>query len=97
MKKHQFTLILAGVPELTPELANALYEATDGDIEMNMRDGVTFVDFTRPARTLREGILSAIKQVEEAGVGIRVVRVESETANTIAKINAELYETISKD
>jgi hypothetical protein len=28
--------------------------------------------------------------VEGAGVGVRVIRVESEVANTIAKINADL-------
>jgi hypothetical protein len=28
MKKHSFRLILSGVAELTPSLADALYEAT---------------------------------------------------------------------
>ena len=90
MSTHTFTLILSGVAEITPELADALYEATEGDIEFNMRDGVAFLEFARRARTLREAITSAIREVEEAGVGVRVVRVESEAANTIAKINAEL-------
>jgi hypothetical protein len=90
MKTHRFTLILSGVTELTPDLSDALYEATHGDIEFNMRDGVAFLEFARRARTLREAITSAIREVEEAGVGVRVVRVESETANTIAKINAQL-------
>jgi hypothetical protein len=31
-----------------------------------------------------------MEQVEQAGVGVRVVRVESEAANVIAKINADL-------
>jgi hypothetical protein len=90
MKKHKFTLILAGVSELTPELANALYEATGGDIELSMRNGVAFLDFHRGASTLHEAITSAINEVEGTNVGVRVVRVESETANTIAKINASL-------
>jgi hypothetical protein len=90
MKTQRFTLILSGVTEITPDLADALYEATHGDIEFNMRDGVAFLEFGRRARTLREAITSAIREVEEAGVGIRVVRVESEAANTIAKINADL-------
>jgi hypothetical protein len=90
MNSHQFTLILAGVSELAPELADALYEATKGDIEFSMREGVAFLDFRRPARTLAEAITSAIRDVEGAGTGVRVVRVESEAANTIAKINAAL-------
>lgn len=90
MKSHTFTLILSGVAEITSELADALYEATQGDIEFNMRDGVAFLEFERTAPSLREAITSAIREVEEADVGVRVVRVESETANVIAKINADL-------
>ena len=90
MKTHRFTLILSGVSELTAGLADALYEATGGDIECNMRDGVTFLEFERAAATLRDAITSAIRDVEGADAGVRVVRVESEAANTIAKINADL-------
>ncbi len=90
MKTHSFTLILSGVAELTPELADALYSATGGDIELNLRDGIAFVEFERKAATLQEAITAAIREVENATTGVRVVRVESDTANTIAKINAEL-------
>ncbi|MCI0681911.1 MAG: hypothetical protein L0Y71_07390 [Gemmataceae bacterium] len=93
MKTHKFTLIIAGVRELTAELADTLYEATHGDIELNMRDGVAYLDFQRTAATLRDAVTSAIRDVESAGAGVRVVRVESETANTIAKINAQLLGT----
>jgi hypothetical protein len=96
MQTHQFTLVLSGVAELTPELADALYEATNGDIECNMRNGVAFLEVTRAGRTLRAAISSAIREVEGAGVGVRVVRVESEAANTIAKINAELLGVTSE-
>jgi hypothetical protein len=90
MKTYTFTLILSGVAELTPALADALYAATHGDIELNLRDGVAFVEFARTAATLREAITTAIREVEQAAVGVRVVRVESEAANVIAKINADL-------
>jgi hypothetical protein len=90
MKSRAFTLVLSGVAEITPELADALCEATQGDIELNMRGGVAFVEFERKADDLREAITTAIREVEEAAVGVRVVRVESETANVIAKINADL-------
>ena len=90
MNNHRFTLILSGVSEITPELADALYAATGGDIEFNMRDGVAFLEFDRASSSLRDAVTSAISQVEGAGVGARVVRVESQAANTIAKINADL-------
>jgi hypothetical protein len=90
MNTYQFTLILSGVPEITPELADALYAATGGDIELNMRNDVAYIEFDRTANTLNDAVNSAIAQVMGAGVGVRVVRVESDAANTIAKINAEL-------
>ena len=90
MNTHQFTLVLAGVAEITPELADSIYSATGGDIEFNMRDDVAYIEFDRAADTLKDAVRFAIAQVEGAGVGVRVVRVESETANTIAKINADL-------
>ncbi len=95
MKTHAFTLILSGVAEITPELADALYAATQGDIELNIRDGVAFAEFERTAATLREAILAAIREVEKADVGVRVVRVESEAANVVAKINADLLGVVS--
>ena len=90
MKIHTFTLVLSGVAEITPELADALYSATQGDIELDLRHGVAFLEFERTAPTLREAILSAIREVERADVGVRVLRVESKGANVIAKINADL-------
>ena len=93
MKTHRFTLILTGVQELTPALADALYQATDGDLELNQRGGVLFAEMQKPARTLQGAITKSIRDVEAAGVGVKVVRVESESANVIAKINAELLGT----
>jgi hypothetical protein len=90
MKSHKFTLVLSGVSEITAELADALYEATHGDIEFNMRNGIAFVEFERMAPTLQDAVISAIHEVEGARVGVRVVRVESEAANVIARINADL-------
>jgi len=90
MKSHKFTLILSGLSDLDPEMANALYEATGGDIEFNMRDGVAFLEFNRKGKKLQDAITSAIQDVEKARAGVRVIRVESEAANTIAKINADL-------
>jgi len=90
MKTYTFSLVVSGIAEITSELADALYTATKGEIELNVRDGVAFLEFERAASTLRAAINAAIREVEGANVGVRVVRVESETANVIAKINADL-------
>ena len=76
MNPHTFTLILSGIAELTPERADALYAATQGDIELNLRDGVGFVEVERTTATLREAITTAIREVEQAMVGVRVLHSE---------------------
>jgi hypothetical protein len=90
MSTHCFVLILSGVSEINSDLADTLFEALNGDIELNLRDGVAFLEVSRAARTLRQAIVSSIKEVERAVPNVRVVRVESDAANTIAKINADL-------
>jgi hypothetical protein len=97
MSSYQFTLILSGIAEITPEMADSLFAATGGDIELNMRNDVAYIEFDRAADTLHDALSSAIAQVEGAGVGVRVVRVEADAANTIAKINADLLGVASGD
>jgi hypothetical protein len=87
---YKFTLVLSGVSEITSELADLLYAATGGDIELNMCNNVPYIEFDCSATSLRDAVSTAIAQVEGAVRGVRVVRVESDVANTIAKINAEL-------
>src|SRR5260370_33645002 len=70
MKSHTFTLILSGVAEITPELADALYTATHGDVEFTLRDGIARLEFERSALSLRKAITSAIREVVSADVGV---------------------------
>ena len=90
-----FALLLTGVFAMPPELSDTLFEATGGDIACNMRHGVAFLECDRTAPSLQEAVTSAIAQVEGCGVGVRVVRVETAAASTIAKINADLLGMVS--
>ena len=75
-KTYTFTLIVSGVRELTDEVCNALFEAGCDDALPGSSDGVVFLDFTREASSIQDAVLSAIRDVERAGVGARVVRLE---------------------
>jgi hypothetical protein len=86
---NEFTLILAGVSELTPDVTDALYEAGLDDSLVGMVDGVAYVDVNhRESDSLEDTIRQAILDVENAG--FRVVRVESDAASAIARINKDL-------
>lgn len=73
MKKNeltfQFTLILNNVDELTPGLEDSLYEAGCDDALINFRNGTVYLDFDRQASSLKEAVISAIKQVESTKFG----------------------------
>ena len=72
MKTHSFTLILSGVAEITPELADALYAATRGDIELNLRDGVAFSSGSHALRGNPR--LDALRPVSmDAGQGTQII------------------------
>jgi hypothetical protein len=81
-----FTLVLSGVRELTGEVEDALFEAGCADALLGSRDGAVYLDFDRQSPSFREAVLSAIADVENAGVGARVARVEPDEVVTMAEI-----------
>jgi hypothetical protein len=72
MQRHKFSLVLSGVSELTSDLADALFEATHGEIELNMRDGAAFVEVERAAGSQRDAISTAIDDIERVGIEARI-------------------------
>jgi len=84
-----FRLTIAGIA-LTDEQLNALFEAGCGDAAFSLeRDGTVLGFFDREAETQEDAVLSAIGDVEAAGIGARVLRVTRDdhwlTASEIAK------------
>lgn len=75
---HTFTLILSGLTELTDDVSDALFETGCDDALVGIRDGVVFLDFDREASSFHEAVQSAIADVEGAGIGATVLRVEPE-------------------
>ena len=73
---HQFSLIFSGPTELTQELEDSLYEAGCSDALLGIQDGHVFLDFHREAPSFRIALMSAIADVECAGVGLELIRVE---------------------
>jgi hypothetical protein len=75
-REHDFALVLAGIVELTPQAEDALFEAGCDDATLSVRAGRVFATFSRTAPSLKDAILSAIRDVKKANVGAAVFRVD---------------------
>jgi hypothetical protein len=93
-KEHEFTLILDGIPSFTPEILDALYEAGCDDGLLSRCDGVVSIDFGRIAPSREDAIVSAIRDIEKANVGARVVRVEASELDSTEGIDGEILRLI---
>lgn len=87
---HRFTLVLEGARVLSAEMHDALFEAGCDDALLGSRDGALFLDFDREAGSLPEAISSAIHNVENSGIGLRVIRVEPDELVTLSDIASRI-------
>jgi len=87
MPTYEFTLVL-NTPEQGEEDAEALYCAGCDDGTISTSNEVTRIDFEREGVTLRDAILSAVRDVHKTR--FRVARVENETTIAVEEVNQEL-------
>jgi hypothetical protein len=74
--EYDFTLVLTGIADLTPAVADALLGAGCDDGTLAMRSGRPYITFSRLAPSIKDAILSAIANVRKAGIGADVLRVD---------------------
>lgn len=99
MTEWTFRLTLRGI-ELTDEQLDALYEAGCDDGSFSVEpDGTVQGFFDREAPTEQDAVISAIVDVEQAGIGARVLRVQADddwlTASEIAERIGRSRQSIS--
>lgn len=75
-QEHEFTLVLTGISDLTQEVEDALYEAGCKDALLSIRCGRPFLTFARNAPSLKDALLTAIRDVKIANAGVDVLRVD---------------------
>jgi len=85
-KVYQFTLVLDGVDEKTPNLEDALFEAGCDDALINYKNGTVYLDFDREDENLEHAIISAIKAVESTSLGAKIVSVAPEHLVSLSDI-----------
>jgi hypothetical protein len=94
METYDFTLILdLNDHDLTDEILDEFYEAGLDDALIGETAGVVFADLSREADDALDAVLRAIKQVEDAPLGAKVIRTEPDEIVTIADIAKRLNRT----
>ena len=68
-KTFDFAIVLDGIPELTDQLANALYCAGCADCTPSMRAGQVWLSFSRHGQTFDKAIDNALADVKRSGIG----------------------------
>lgn len=77
MNKYEFSLILAGSPELTEKICDELFAAGCDDGSPGTCNGVFAISFHREADSLESAINSAISNVKAAGYVVERVEIEA--------------------
>lgn len=88
VREYDFALVVSGVPALTTEVENGLFNAGCEDATLSIQYGLLYVEFSRTAKSLKDAILSAIHDVHKADIGAEVIRVDEcnlVTASEIAR------------
>ena len=78
MTQFSFTLTIKGADVMTDSAQEALYEAGCDDATFGVSDGIQTAEFDREAIEFAEAVASAIRAVESAVPGARVVEVHRE-------------------
>ena len=86
-KVHEFTVILADLEQLTPDLADRLYQSFD-DGTAGSCDGEVTIDFHRESPSFENAVQFAIGDILKLGFG--VARVETEESRLVEQINTTL-------
>jgi hypothetical protein len=98
MPTFNFSLVLGGVTEDTLNVMDALFEAGCNDCLVRHYGKSLFVEFDREAQTLESAILSAIQNIESAGIGAKVTSIDESVfvgLSDIAKLSGLTRQAIA--
>jgi hypothetical protein len=97
MNTYSFSLVITR-PEVDEETAaDTLYAGGSDDALFSVSGGVYELVFDRESASLRKAVLSAIKDVQKAGIGSRVIRVLPDdlvNANAIAERSGKTRQAV---
>ena len=98
MPTFNFSLVLGGVTEDTPNVIDVLFEAGCDDGLIKHYGKSLFIEFDREAQTLESAIFSAIQNIESAGIDAKVTSIDENVfvgLSDIAKLSGLTRQAIA--
>ena len=92
--EHGFTLIIEGIPDLTPEVMDALFEAGWDDATVMMQADRVSMAFDRAAPTMKDAIISGSGTSRRRTSAARVILVEGTEPGSAQELDSEVRRVI---
>ena len=83
MKTYWFHVFLAGIDQMTDDVAEALFEAGCDDGLPSSSEGLAQVCFAREADSLESAIFSALDEIKRAGFDFSKVEIDPESLHEL--------------
>ena len=90
LEAYEFTLVLDGVDDQTEGLEDQLFDAGCDDALINFRNGTVYLDFNREASSVEDAVISAIKDVENSTLVVKVISILPDDQVSAAEIAKRL-------
>jgi hypothetical protein len=71
-REFDFVLVITGVPDLMPDVQDAFFNSGCDDATFSIQYGCLYAEFSRTAESLKDAILTAIRDVRKANIGAEV-------------------------
>lgn len=75
-REFDFALVVSGVKELSDEVMDALFNSGCDDATPSIQYGLLYLEFSRAAPSLKDAIISAIRDVLRSGLPLKVLQVD---------------------
>ena len=93
-KEYEFNLLLDGIHDLETHELDALFEAGCDDATISVTNGNVSMMFSRKSVSLKDAIISAIKNVRASHIGAQVSRVDQGNLVTLTEIAHRIRRTL---
>lgn len=89
-RSFNFILVLEGISNPDTDIADIFFDSGCSDATLSIRDQVAYLEFDRKSNSLQDAIVSAVRNVLDTGLEVRINAIEPGDYVTTAEIARRL-------